>query len=156
MTIHLDTAITFATVLPALLVVHNVADHWTQTHHQALSKGSAGWSGRLACARHVASYTAMTSAVVGLLVITHLASVSLTGFLLGQAVSAVTHYWADRRTTLAALAELVGKGDYYRFGSPRPGHDDNATVGTGAYTLDQSWHWAWLLVAALLTALVGA
>jgi hypothetical protein len=64
----------------------------------------------------------------------------------------LTHYWADRRTTLAALATRVGKGEFYALGAPRPGREDNPTIGTGAYALDQAWHWVWLLVAALLTA----
>jgi hypothetical protein len=152
---NVTAALTFAVVLVALLVTHNVADHWTQTHHQALTKGGCGWVGRWACARHVASYTAMTAAMVGLLAWLHLAEVTWSGFLLGQAVSAVTHYFADRRTPLLKLAQLIGKSDYWHFGAPRPGRDDNPGVGTGAYTLDQAWHWAWLLVAALLTALVG-
>jgi hypothetical protein len=71
----------------------------------------------------------------------------------GLAVSAGSHYWADRRSTLAALAELVpGKGSFYRLGTPRPGRDDNPTLGTGAYALDQAWHTGWLLIAALVIA----
>lgn len=152
--IDLDAAVTLATTLPALLVAHNVADHWVQTGCQAGDKGLPGWSGRLACARHVATYTACTAGVVGLLVALHLAAVTPAGFVAGQAVSAVTHYWADRRTTLAWLARVLGKGKFYRLGAPRPGRDDNLSLGTGAYALDQSWHWLWLLIAALLTALL--
>lgn len=154
--INVDAAITFATTLPALLVAHTVADHWIQTDHQACTKGKAGWPGRLACARHVATYTACTVGVVGLLGVLHLAAFTPAGFVLGQLVSAVTHYWADRRSTLAKLAALLGNGRFYRLGAPREGHDDNPSLGTGAYALDQSWHWAWLAVAALVTALVGA
>lgn len=156
MSLNLDAAVTLATTLPALLVAHNVADHWIQTDHQAQTKGGAGWRGRLACARHVATYTACTAAVVGLLGVLHLAAFGPWGFVLGQLVSAVTHYWADRRTTLAKLAAALGSASFYRFGAPREGRDDNPSLGTGAYALDQSWHWLWLLIAALLTALVGA
>ncbi|MEV6604715.1 DUF3307 domain-containing protein [Kutzneria sp. NPDC051319] len=151
---NIAAALTFAVLLVALLVTHNVADHWFQTHHQACTKGSDGWAGRMACARHVATYTAATAGMVGLLAGLHLVEVSWTGFIVGQLVSAVTHYIADRRTPLLALAELIAHGDYYHFGAPRPGHDDNPSVGTGAYTLDQAWHAFWLLVAALLTALI--
>jgi hypothetical protein len=42
----------------ALFVAHQVADHWIQTQHQADTKGCPGWPGRIACAAHVASYTA--------------------------------------------------------------------------------------------------
>lgn len=147
-----DAAVTFAVVLPALLVAHNVADHWVQTGHQAAVKGQRDWSGRLACVRHVTSYTTVTAGVVaGLWVVLGL-PLTITGFAVGQAVSAVTHYWADRRFTLAWLAGLLGKTAFYRLGAPRPDRDDNPTIGTGAYVLDQAWHWLWLFVAALLTA----
>lgn len=146
------SAVTFAVVLPALLVAHNVADHWMQTNHQAVTKGQRGHAGRSACAAHVASYTAVTAVVVGLLWLVFDLDVSLPGFVAGQLVSAVTHYWADRRVTLARLAELVGKSAFYALGAPRASRDDNPSLGTGAYALDQSWHWLWLFVAALVTA----
>jgi hypothetical protein len=71
--------------------------------------------------------------------------------LAGFAVDALSHYWADRRTTLARLAEVIGKGDFFRMGLLRPGTDDTAHLGTGAYALDQSWHVGWLFIAALIT-----
>ncbi|ANZ36870.1 hypothetical protein BBK82_13090 [Lentzea guizhouensis] len=146
------TAVTFAAVLPGLLVAHNVADHWMQTHHQALTKGQAGTAGRIACLAHVATYTAVTAVVVALLWLVLDLDVSPVGFAAGQLVSAVTHYWADRRFTLARLAALLGKTAFYVLGMPRAGRDDNPTLGTGAYALDQSFHWLWLFVAALVTA----
>jgi hypothetical protein len=148
-------AVTFAVVLPALLVAHNVADHWVQRSHESIHKGAPGWPGRRACASHVAGYTVVTALVTGLVWWAFGLPISLAGFMAGQALSAVTHYWADRRTTLAALAGRVGKGEFYALGAPRPGRGDNPTLGTGAYALDQAWHWTWLLVAALLTAVVA-
>lgn len=147
-----DAAVTFAVVLPALLVAHNVADHWVQTGHQAAAKGTRDWSGRVACVAHVASYTAVTAGAVAVLWAVLGLSVTVAGFVLGQVVSAVTHYWADRRFTLAWLARLLGKSAFYALGAPRPDRDDNPTIGTGAYVLDQAWHWLWLFAAALLTA----
>lgn len=145
-------AVAFAAVLPALLVAHTVADHWVQSSRQANRKGLPGWPGRRACAGHVASYTLVTALVtVVAWWVLHL-SITPAGFVVGQVVSAVTHYWADRRSTLAWLARLLGKGEFYRLGAPREGHQDNPTLGTGAYALDQSFHWLWLFVAALLTA----
>lgn len=175
-----DAALIFAVVLPGLLVAHNVADHWVQTEAQAQRKGVPGRDGRIACAAHVATYTATTAATVGLLWAVLGLPISPVGFLAGQIVSAGTHYWADRSdrrgTTLAALAERIGKGGFYRLGQQRclvaftqraeqvqlytagrPGDPvqwDAPTLGTGAYALDQSFHWAWLLVAALLTAVI--
>ena len=165
----------FAATFVAMFVAHQVADHWVQTSHQAAHKGLASRRGRLACAAHVASYTLCTTlAVLGVWLALDL-PVTLGGVLLGQAVSAVTHYWADRRTTLATLAERLRLGGFYGLGAPRPvrvlvvdehghvAHDadgrpvtvpvDAPSLGTGAYALDQSWHHAWLGVAALVTVL---
>ncbi|MER7011512.1 DUF3307 domain-containing protein [Saccharopolyspora sp. NPDC000359] len=149
----LASAVTFAAVLPSLLVAHNVADHWVQTSHQAATKGRPDWAGRWACFKHVASYTVVTALAVGLVWLVLGLPITVGGFVAGQLVSAVTHYWADRRSTLARLAELLGSGGFYKLGAPRTGHDDNPTLGTGAYALDQSWHWLWLFAAALITAL---
>ena len=149
-------AINFAVVMPALLVAHNVADHWVQTETQAARKGLPGWPGRVKCALHVVTYTATCTCAVVLVWWLFALPLTPLGVVAGQVVSAVTHYWADRRTTLAALARLAGKAGFYRLGSPRPGRDDNPSLGTGAYALDQAWHWLWLFAAALVTAIVGA
>jgi len=142
-----------AGVFVALYAAHQVGDHWVQTCHQSAHKGLPGWVGRWNCAKHVASYTA-----TGLVALLALAAV--TGWrpgagplLAGLAVSAVTHYWADRRTTLRRLADLVACGEFFELGRPRPGRDDNPSLGTGAYALDQSFHIGWLFVAALLIAI---
>jgi putative flippase GtrA len=128
----------FAPYLLALLVAHQVADHWLQTDKQVKGKGVRGWAGSLACARHVATYT-LATAWFGLLVISTLhLPVTFVAFAAGQGISAITHYWADRRYTLRSLCEQLGKDGYYDHG--------------GAYQLDQSWHWLWLFVAALVTA----
>src|SRR5690606_15562901 len=69
---------------------------------------------------HVTSYTLCTTlAVLGVWLALDL-PLTLPGVLLGQAVSAVTHYWADRRTTLAALAKRLNLGGFYGLGAPRP------------------------------------
>ncbi|MGZ3147277.1 DUF3307 domain-containing protein [Lentzea chajnantorensis] len=148
----MNAAVTFAAVLPGLLVAHNVADHWAQTDHQAQTKGQTGKAGRVACLAHVVSYTAVTAVAVALLWLVLDLDISPAGFVAGQLVSAVTHYWADRRFTLARLAALLGKSTFYVLGVPRAGRDDNPSLGTGAYALDQSFHWLWLFVAALVTA----
>lgn len=165
-----SSAVTFAVLLPALLVAHNVADHWVQTSHQAGVKGQPGRPGRWACAAHVATYTAVTAAAVGLLWGAFDLSIHPAGFVVGQLLSAVTHYWADRRFTLARLCDRLGKGEFYNLGKPRDRTVtagfvsieggmartpiDIPTLGTGAYALDQSWHWAWLGAAAFVTAVL--
>ncbi|MGM9442205.1 DUF3307 domain-containing protein [Streptomyces murinus] len=147
-------AAAFAAVFVALFVAHSVGDHWVQTSHQSMTKGRPGWVGRLADARHVATLTLtkltvllVTSWALGL-------RLSVLGIAAGLTVDAVTHWWADRRTTLARLAEALGLGGFYRLGAPRAGHDDNPNLGTGAYALDQSFHHLWLLIAALVIAAV--
>lgn len=142
----------FAAVFVALFVGHQVGDHWTQTSHQAQNKGKPGWFGRWNCIKHVTTYT-----LTGLVALSAMAL--STGWhpnpvtlVIGMAVSAISHYVADRRTPLAKLAEWTGSGDFWRMGSPRPFYRDNVCLGTGAYALDQSFHYAWLFVAALIIA----
>jgi hypothetical protein len=141
-----------AGVFTALFAAHEVADHWVQTDDQACRKGAPGWPGRRSCAAHVATYT-----LTGGVALAGLAAV--TGWrprprslAVGLAVSAVTHYVADRRTPLRRLAEATGSRKFWQLGAPRPGRDDNPSLGTGAYALDQSWHIGWLYAAALLIA----
>jgi hypothetical protein len=141
-----------AGVFVALYAAHMIGDHWVQTHHQALSKGAVGWSGRWANTCHVTTLTlTKLTAVAALLLVTG-ARVSPAHLALGLGVDALSHWWADRRSTLAALAERVGKAEFYGVGAPRPGCDDRPCLGTGAYALDQSWHIGWLFIAALITA----
>ncbi|MEV6985006.1 DUF3307 domain-containing protein [Sphaerisporangium sp. NPDC051017] len=146
------SAATFAAVFAALYAAHTFGDHWVQTHHQACGKAASGWPGRLACARHVATLTATKLlAVAALLVFTDL-TVHPAALAVGVVVDAASHYAADRRRPLAWLAEVIGKGEFFRFGAPRPGTGDAPHLGTGAYALDQSWHVAWLFIAALIIA----
>ncbi|MEV7228321.1 DUF3307 domain-containing protein [Polymorphospora sp. NPDC051019] len=147
-----DAPATFAAVFAALYVAHQVADHWVQTQHQADCKGRPGWPGRLACAAHVATYTLTAGlALLALAAVTGLRLDALP-VAVGLAVSAVSHYIADRRTPLRKLAELLGSARFYALGTPRPGRDDNPSLGTGAYALDQSFHLFFLFVAALVIA----
>lgn len=61
----------------------------------------------------------------------------------GLAVSAFTHYFADRREPLRKVAEATGHAPFYRM---------NTGGLNGAYLMDQSWHYAWIFVAALVIA----
>lgn len=130
-------------VFAALFAAHVVADHWVQTDFQALHKGDVGadsWRGRLACARHVASY--MLVAAVALVAVWWRAGLDLSPVLvvIGLGFSAVTHWVIDRRWTLASLIERAGKGPFAAMGGP---------LG-GGYLLDQAAHVACLFVAALV------
>ena len=149
--------VVFAVVFVALYAAHTVADHWVQTHHQACGKGAASWRGRLLCAQHVATLSLTQAAAVAAAVWVTGISLSPAAAAAGLAVNAVTHYWADRRSPLLALADwlgrtvIPGKGDFARLGDGAA-----APAGTGAYALDQSWHIGWLFVAALLGCIGGA
>jgi hypothetical protein len=126
-------------IYAALLSGHWLGDHWAQTGHQVAHKGLPGAEGRRACASHVATLTACQALLVGLVAVSEGGVGGPVQIILGLAVNALTHYWADRRRTLEGLAHLMqryGKHDYYTCG--------------GAPHLDQAWHMGWLLSAALI------
>jgi hypothetical protein len=144
------TAAVFAAVLLTLRHGHELGDIWAQTHNQALTKGAAGWTGRLADTRHVVTLTVVKLALLATATAVlhlHLAPAGLAG---GLSLDAASHWWADRRTTLRRLAERLGKGEFYALGAPREGHDDKPCLGTGAFHLDQAFHGFFLFAAALL------
>ncbi|MFE4660922.1 transcriptional regulator [Streptomyces hydrogenans] len=154
-------AATFAAVFAALWIAHSIGDHWVQSSCQAATKGLPGWPGRAACARHVLGLTLTKGAVLAPVALLLDLPLSAAGLSLGLGLDAVSHYWADRRSTLAALARVCGKGEFYSLGTPNhPAHPVTAegayapTLGTGAYSLDQSWHVLWLGIAALIIATV--
>jgi len=139
----------FASVFAALYAAHHVGDHWVQTHRQASMKSEPGKTGQWACFEHVFWLTVTKAAALALLwYVTRLP----LGWTLAPAllIDAASHYWADRRYTLHALAKRLGKTDFYNLGLPKA-----APCGTGAYALDQSWHVGWLFLTSLITA-VGA
>ncbi|MCP9954687.1 DUF3307 domain-containing protein [Actinomadura madurae] len=140
--------IVFTCVFLTLWVAHQVGDHWVQTHAQACGKGAPGWLGRAWCARHVATLTATKAAVLAVVAAALALPLAPLSLAIALAVDAVSHYWADRRTTLARLADRLGKGEFARLGDGAA-----APAGTGAYALDQSWHVAWLLIAALIACM---
>jgi len=146
------SAAAFAAYFAALFAAHQVADHWIQTEHQAAVKGQSGWVGRLACGAHVLTYTLTAVAAIGAMAVVCDLDPSLWRIAAGLAVSAVTHYIADRRTPLRKLAAAAGHTSFFALGAPRPGRDDNPSLGTGAYALDQSYHVGWLFAAALIIA----
>ena len=130
-----------------MFAAHEVGDHWVQRHHEAIGKGAPGWRGRALCARHVTTLTATKA--VALVAAARFGGLRVRprAVVAALAVDAISHYWADRRSTLAALAERTGKTDFYELGDGKA-----SPCGTGAYALDQSWHVSWLFVAALIVA----
>lgn len=133
-----DPATVFPIAFAALSAGHWAADYWIQTDYQATHKGLPGWTGRRACLAHVVTYTVTLAsflAIAGWLLAVPLDWPHVAA---GLAVSGVTHYVADRREPLRRVAALIGKANYW----------DNG----GAEPLDQSFHWFFLFVAALLIA----
>ncbi|MGW2520505.1 hypothetical protein ACWC09_26520 [Streptomyces sp. NPDC001617] len=139
----------FAAVYAALTASHEVADHWVQRDAEAVAKGKQGPDGVRACAKHVATYTATQAAAL-------YAVQKATGMrlpwkraALGLAVSAATHYVADRQgghwrdenpSGVVRLAASTGHAGWLA-------RDPNA-----GYLLDQSWHKGWIAVAAAIAA----
>lgn len=134
----------------ALSVSHEAGDHWVQRDAEATTKGQPGREGARACAIHVATYTATQAATLA-------AANKMLDLRLdwrraaaGLAISAITHYVADRQ------------GGHWRDENPRgvvklaarTGHEGWLQRDPNAgYLMDQSWHKAWLAVAA---AVIGA
>ena len=146
---NLDSAVRFAAAYAILTAAHEVADHWIQRDAHAAAKGSPGREGAQACAKHVASYTATQALALA-------AADRLLGLRLdprhavaGLAVSAATHYWADRSgnhwrdeepTGIVRFAHRCGKREWLQ-------RDPSA-----GYLMDQSWHKGWVAVAAAVAA----
>lgn len=128
------------------------ADHAIQTDHQACTKAAPGRQGHIALAGHVGSYTATQVAALAAVALVTGERVTTRRALSGLAFCAGSHYLIDRRWPLQWFAERTGKGKFYALGKPREGRDDNVTIGTGAYALDQAAHLACVLVAALIIA----
>lgn len=145
----------------ALYIGHHVGDYWVQTDHQAQHKGDTGWAGRWACGKHVATYT-LTQGVALAALFTVTGGVAWYAVALALAVSAATHYLADRRAyglmfrMVRWLEPISGKASFMALGTPRstlvvdvmdterPGRFveklDRPSLGTGAWALDQAWH----------------
>ncbi|HEV2636312.1 MAG TPA: DUF3307 domain-containing protein [Actinocrinis sp.] len=142
----------FSLAFAALYAAHMLADHWIQTQHQAVTKARPGRAGRVSCATHVTTYTLTAALVLAAVAWRTGAPLNPGRCALALLVSAASHYFADRRTGLERLARAVGKQGLFDLGAPRPGRDDNPSLGTGAYALDQSFHIAFLFVSALIIA----
>lgn len=117
-----------------LFAAHHVGDYWVQTDAQAQAKEHhAG-----ACLAHVGTYLLTHAVFLAGLALATGWTPSVAGTLAGFAVTAVTHYLADRRAPLRWLAAHTGGGGFWDRG--------------GAPLLDQAWHIGWLAVTALLIA----
>lgn len=143
------TAARFAATYAALTAAHEVADHWVQIDSQAIVKGNASRDGAIACAEHVITYTATQAAA--LLAVQRATGMRLSWrrAALGLAISAATHYIADRQgghwrdeepRGIVRLAAATGHAGWLQ-------RDPNA-----GYLMDQAWHKGWIAVAALVSS----
>ncbi|MHA6764761.1 hypothetical protein [Streptacidiphilus sp. PAMC 29251] len=148
-----DTATRFAASYAVLTAAHEVGDHWTQRDAEATAKGDPGPRGARACASHVATYTATQALAL---------YAADRGLRLGLgwrrasaalAVSAVTHYAADRSaghwrdehpTGVPWLAAVTGHRGWLQRDPGSP------------YLLDQAWHKGWIAVAAAIASAPAA
>ena len=132
----------------ALTASHEVADYWVQRDAEAVAKGGHGAEGRAACARHVASYTATQALALLAADRTLRLGLDWRRAAAGLAVSAVTHYVADRSggrwreegpsTRLVRFARATGHTGWLE-----------RDPGAGPL-LDQAWHKGWIAVAAVV------
>src|ERR1017187_6289491 len=101
-----SSAAVFAAVAIALLAGHQIGDYWVQTNGQAMGKPLPGWPGRRACAAHVATYTLTLLVTISLAWSCLALPLSAAWVAGGLGVSAVTHYFADRRKPLERVARM--------------------------------------------------
>lgn len=146
-----STAAAYAAAYVALAVAHEAGDYLVQRDTDARAKGRPGREGRAACLRHVTSYTA-TQAVALLAADRGLRlRLNWKRAAAGLAVSAVTHYVADRCSgqwaapgpgapLLVRAARAAGKGTWLE-------RDPDAGP-----LLDQAWHKSCIGLAAAVAA----
>lgn len=147
-----ESVSTVAAVFATLYAGHMVADHWVQTHWQASHKAERSLRGWVALGGHVGTYTLVSAALLAILAIRTGLQLDLDRVIAALAFSAATHGLFDRRTPLRWIADRTGNRAFWQLGAPRPDRDDNPTLGTGAYALDQSAHILCLWIAALIAA----
>lgn len=139
----------FAAAYAALTAAHEVADHWVQIDTQAAAKGDPGPAGRRACAAHVATYTATQAAALYAANRRLRLGIRPSRMAAALAVSAITHYAADRQAGhwrdeqprgIAQLAAVTGHAGWLQRDPQSP------------YLLDQAWHKGWIALAAAIAA----
>ena len=143
--------LTFATVLGALLVAHNVGDHICQTDHQAWCKARpedgaenqpSGAEQAKAMAGHIATYQAAQAVALAVVLPASGLRPSWRGLVAGSLFSAATHAFLDRRWPVRWILRHTRS----------PKFADLQTPINGPYQADQALHHGCLFVSALLIA----
>ncbi|MEU0242291.1 hypothetical protein ABZ234_31825 [Nocardiopsis sp. NPDC006198] len=149
-----DIGLLGALALP-VLASHTWGDHPFQSSVWAKFKGECSNRGRLACAKHTAVIVGLRALAVGLVLAVTATVPDPLAIAVGLGFTGWSHYWADRRYTLLGLWRAIGRQEFAALGTPRPGRDDNPSLGSGAYRLDQDFHTLFLAVSALLMSSTG-
>jgi hypothetical protein len=147
----LAAAVRFAAAYAALSASHETGDYFVQRDIDAVAKGRPGPAGRAACTRHVLTYTA-TQATALAAADRYLAlGLDRRRAAAGLALSALTHYLADRcaghwATTgptaplLVRAVHAAGKRTWL------------TRAPEAAALVDQAWHKTWIVLAAAVAA----
>jgi hypothetical protein len=146
-----SAGVRFAAACAVLTAAHEVGDYLVQRDSDALAKGKHGPEGAAACARHVASYTAIQG--IALWAADWYLGLDLDRrrAIAGLALSAATHYAADRcaghwaetgpdAPLLVRAAHKAGKAGWL-----------TRAPEAGAL-LDQAWHKGWIGLSAAVAA----
>ncbi|MFJ4703162.1 hypothetical protein ACIP5N_33930 [Streptomyces sp. NPDC088768] len=144
-------AVQAAVAYAALVTTHEVGDYIIQRDADAKAKGKHGPAGAAACARHVGSYIAVQTLALYAADRYLRLGLSKRRAAAGLALSAVTHYVADRcaghwaddsegAPLLVRAAHAAGKTGWLQ-GDP-----------TAGPLIDQAWHKGWIGAAALVVA----
>ncbi|NML55342.1 hypothetical protein HHL19_16350 [Streptomyces sp. R302] len=143
--------IRFAAAYAVLTAAHEVGDYWAQRDEDAVAKGRPGREGRAACIRHVASYTAVQALALAAADKGLALGLTWRRAAAGLAVSALTHYAADR--CAGHWAETGPDAPALVRAAHGTGHTGWLTRAPEAGPLmDQSWHKGWIAVAAMIVA----
>ncbi|MDJ1131224.1 hypothetical protein [Streptomyces iconiensis] len=146
-----STAARFAAAYAALTAAHEVGDYWVQQDKDAVAKGKPGPEGRAACVRHTVTYTATQAAALAAANRTLGLGIGWRSAAAGLALSAATHYAADRCANrwheTGPDAPLLVRAAH------RAGHAAWLQRDPGAGPLtDQAWHKGWVAIAAAIAA----
>ncbi|WP_141576087.1 DUF3307 domain-containing protein [Actinomadura sp. WMMA1423] len=145
----------YAALLATFSEAHPLCDHILQDNTAAQNKTGPGTRGRLACAHHVATYTAGQTIAAAAVTTALGYRLPVRAWLAGTAINAATHYAIDRRAGFMRLlrSPWICKGDYldHATAQRRPGTVDTTGPGTALYEMDQASHRAIGIAAAALT-----
>jgi hypothetical protein len=149
--LNTSAAARFAAAYATLTAAHEVGDYWVQQDRDAIAKGRPGQDGATACLRHVATYT--TTQALALAAANRALHLGLSWrrAAAALALSAATHYAADR-----CAGHWAGQDDRPPL-LVRLAHTTGHTAWltrdpTAGPLMDQAWHKGWIALAAALAA----